>query len=80
MRFIIKEQFILLILFTIMSCSDKSTNPTSGIENNIIISTKIIEGETLPKNAILDTLLYQSNVELFLSTCYSDTNEKNIQK
>lgn len=37
----------------------------------------MIQGETLPKNAILDTLLYQSNIELFLSTCYSDTNDIN---
>ncbi len=65
--------FILISLF--LSCNQKSSNPENEAEETIIISSKMPQGDTLPKSAILDTLIYQSHVELILSSCYNDTSD-----
>jgi len=35
------------------------------------------QDNTSPKSAILDTLIYQSYVQLILSSCYSDSSYPN---
>jgi len=73
-------KYILLIFFLIsllLSCDDKSTNLEDNSESSILISSKMPQDNTSPKSAILDTLIYQSHVQLILSSCYSDSSYPN---
>ena len=54
---------------------ERSTNPVDSSYNNIVISSVMPQNNTYPKSSIIDTLTYQSHVQLILSSCYGDTSD-----
>ncbi len=77
-RTIARYSILMIVLMAVLlSCSEESTSPQDGSESEIIISSEMPDGSTLPDGAILDSLIYQSHVELALSSCYYETGDPN---
>ncbi len=67
---------MLVLISLLLSCNDNATNPEDNSENSIIISTEMPQGNSFPSSNILDTLIYQSHVQLVKSSCYNDTSDQ----
>ncbi len=70
---------LVLSLSLVLTCSDEATNPQNNTDTDtstIIISTTMPQNNSLPPSGIIDTLIFQSHVQLILSSCYDDTTDQ----